>query len=438
MMDTTEAIVANADYHSRLLAIISELEYVPTARRQQTSYVKDLQAQLDGIIARVAQLAEKTKKERKEHEALRDATAKRFAHKLMGKKEKFEAKESKEEREYVEALEREMTERDNQQVIQQMLDEAKRVLEDLKDKETKFESAKLELEALYGRVFDGPSEAFPEDDRLEYEMHEAQKSHDEAQARLNAESRAAELLARAARSMDACQQSVQEALGYSRYDMWGGGTMADMMERNALRNAQMQASQVEVLVDQAMRLSPNVKPVGRVNIAQGSIVSDMFFDNIFTDISFHSRKLFFMSESVLTRRHRQDQTVSCTSSLGQSTSWLKAERDDARRRVDSIGSQVLQVGKALDSRRKELHQFRRATFESFVAQNPPPPSYETAMTPTTTSNPPFVEPARTQSPAGIPSPTPGSADDQTTPMESLHQTVVPQWGSRKKTRFINF
>lgn len=97
-MDTTEAIVANADYHSKLLAIISELEYVPTARRQQTSYVRDLQAQLDGIIARVAQLTEKTKKERKEHEALRDATAKRFAHKLVGKKEKYEAKESKEER----------------------------------------------------------------------------------------------------------------------------------------------------------------------------------------------------------------------------------------------------------------------------------------------------------------------------------------------------
>lgn len=49
--------------------------------------------------------------------------------------------------------------------------------------------------------------------------------------------------------------------------------MADMMERNALRSAQMHASQVEGLVDQAMRLSPNVKPVGRVNIAQGSVIT---------------------------------------------------------------------------------------------------------------------------------------------------------------------
>jgi hypothetical protein len=71
--------------------------------------------------------------------------------------------------------------------------------------------------------------------------------------------------------------------------MWGGGTyvfcaflnsvfltycsarLTDMMERNALANAQTHASQVEVLVDQAMRLSAAVKPVGRVNIARGYV-----------------------------------------------------------------------------------------------------------------------------------------------------------------------
>jgi len=48
--------------------------------------------------------------------------------------------------------------------------------------------------------------------------------------------------------------------------------MADMMERNALRNAQANATQVEMLVDQAMRASPAVQPVGRVNIAQGYVL----------------------------------------------------------------------------------------------------------------------------------------------------------------------
>ena len=59
--------------------------------------------------------------------------------------------------------------------------------------------------------------AFPEDDRLEYDLHAEEKRHDQIQATLNSESRAAESLARAVRFMDACQSSMQEALGYSRY-----------------------------------------------------------------------------------------------------------------------------------------------------------------------------------------------------------------------------
>jgi hypothetical protein len=117
----------------------------------------------------------------------------------------------------------------------------------LTEKEQQLQSVNAELTALYGRVFDGPTEctskshissgrepwvcvfhaqhslitiafiAFPEDDRLEYDLHAEEKRHDQIQAALNSESRAAESLARAVRFMDACQSSMQEALGYSRY-----------------------------------------------------------------------------------------------------------------------------------------------------------------------------------------------------------------------------
>jgi hypothetical protein len=48
--------------------------------------------------------------------------------------------------------------------------------------------------------------------------------------------------------------------------------MADMMERNALRDAQANASQAEFLVDQARKFSSAVQPVGRVSIAQGFVI----------------------------------------------------------------------------------------------------------------------------------------------------------------------
>lgn len=98
MSDAQEVIVSNADYHTRLLSTIAGLDYVPAAKEHQTNYIKDLETQLAASKSKVAQFAQKTKKERKEHEVLRDSTARRLAHKLLGKKEQYEAKESKEER----------------------------------------------------------------------------------------------------------------------------------------------------------------------------------------------------------------------------------------------------------------------------------------------------------------------------------------------------
>ncbi|KAF5329452.1 hypothetical protein D9619_009108 [Psilocybe cf. subviscida] len=356
--ESQEAIVSNANYHTRLLQTISDLEYVPSARKQQTTYVGDLRGELAKKKALVEELVKTTAKERKDHQTLRDSTSRRFAHKIMGKREKYEAKESKEEREYVEALEREMTEKDNQRAIEGLLQEAEQVLADLTRKQELYESAQAELNALYNRIFDGPSEGFPEDDRLEYALMEATKVHDNIQQQLNAESRATELLSRAVQQMEMCQKNMNVALSYSQYDMWGGGTMADMMERNALRDAQVNASQVETLVDQAMHASRAVQPVGRVDIARGSIMSDVFFDNIFTDMAFHTRIKQSAAQVLL------------------ATNRLRQERDAAGSRANQAGQILNAAGDKLDRCRRELYNFRRATFESYAAQNPPPPDYD--------------------------------------------------------------
>ncbi|KAG2005670.1 hypothetical protein CC2G_002057 [Coprinopsis cinerea AmutBmut pab1-1] len=360
---TEEAIVANADYHNHLLSTLSQLDYAEPALTQHRSYIADLEAQIARSDKKIEELAVKTKKERKEHEQLRDSTARRLAARLTGKKEKFEAREEKEEREYVEALQNEMVERDNRNMLQQLLTEALSERQDLEQKVKKHASLRDDLNKLYSRVFDGPSQSFPEEDRLEYDVHDAHRRHEEAQRALNAESQATELLARASGLMDRCQGSISEALRYSRYDMMGGGSMADYMERNALTNAQAYALQVESLVDQAIRISPTVQPVGRVNIASGSLMSDVFFDNFFTDMAFH-KKIQNSAAQVVLANNR-----------------LKAELSAAAHRRDAAGNRLMAVSRELDDRRQELFELRKALFESVAAQVPKPPSYDTVFEP---------------------------------------------------------
>jgi len=200
--------------------------------------------------------------------------------------------------------------------------------------------------------------------------------------------------------------------------------MADMMERNALVNAQVNASQVEMLVGQAIRASPRVQRIGRLDIARSSMISDVFFDNIYTDVTFINKIKQSGAQVVLGNQR------------------LKAERDSARRRVDAAGAQLVKVSGTLDRCRRELHEFRRATFESYVAQNPPPPSYDvvtTDMKPVaTTSN--ITNNSRLSSPSPLDdvkpsspltrSPPPDPFQEASDASSSTQSSPKPPWGNR--------
>ena len=97
-MSTSQTILENAQYHANLLKSLDELSYAPSALSQQTSYLADLEERIKNLRANVETLAKVTKKERKEHESLRDSTARRLAAKMTGKKQKFEEKREKEEK----------------------------------------------------------------------------------------------------------------------------------------------------------------------------------------------------------------------------------------------------------------------------------------------------------------------------------------------------
>jgi hypothetical protein len=99
-MTTTQAITENAAYHAELLASIAELDYAPSALDQQEKYLADLKQQRVKIQKDVERLTKITKKERKEHESLRDSVGKKFMYRIAGKKEKFEAQATKEEKYY--------------------------------------------------------------------------------------------------------------------------------------------------------------------------------------------------------------------------------------------------------------------------------------------------------------------------------------------------
>lgn len=78
-----------------------------------------------------------------------------------------------------------------------------------------------------------------------------------------------------------------QAESASNWDRVGGGMMMDMMERSAIAQAQNCVDRARLISTQAESLSPGIGTLSHLQMPQGNLMSDMLFDNYFTDTAFH-------------------------------------------------------------------------------------------------------------------------------------------------------
>ncbi|EON63221.1 hypothetical protein W97_02448 [Coniosporium apollinis CBS 100218] len=361
MSDIKSRIASSVEQNNRLLKTLSETDYAPPALAQQSVYISNLQKELSELDKRIKHLETITKTELKDHEKYRDSTMKRFTYRLGGKKgqAKFEAKASKEEREYFEAVQAEKAAKDQRDVLQARLDEAMRMRKEFETAAQKHDQAQKELDALYESIFAGPTPDFPEEDQKEWPVHNARQHYGEIQQRLNAEAQAVSCLADARGALRVALANTQAALHYSSMDVWGvGGGFGDMAERSALAKAQSAVQQVMMLIDQARRMDPQIQSIGPMNVAQGNILSDVLFDNVFSDMRFHQK-----IEDSNRELQRAEQN-------------LAAQQNAANHRLDALKEEMAAASRNLEAARIELQRVRMEAFEKVAAQNmPPPPAY---------------------------------------------------------------
>jgi hypothetical protein len=150
-------------------------------------------------------------------------------------------------------------------------------------------AAQGELDALYASIFQGPTPSFPEEDAAERNVESALQVYNNSCAKLEADRKVQYILGEASKRIKSSLFDIEDALDASRLDMFGGGAGADMMERSALHKAEMNVVQAQMLVMQAQHVSPEVRDLPPVNIAQGNLFSDVLFDNIFSDMEFHDK-----------------------------------------------------------------------------------------------------------------------------------------------------
>ncbi|CAE7031551.1 hypothetical protein CFE70_004447 [Pyrenophora teres f. teres 0-1] len=326
-----------AHQNEQLLRGLEETDSAPSQLKQQNAYIADLESQIANINERVKDLKKKTASELKDHEKYRDSHFRRFAHKASGKKERFAEKAAKEEKEYFDAIQAQKSAEDELAYAKQLHDEAEARKKGIAAEAQRHSTLQAELDALYNSIFAGRTPEFPDEDRKEDACTAAHSHVQTMTQRLERERHILFLLGQTAVKLSAARESLENAYGMSQFDMFGGGTMASMQKRNFLERAESSIQQVRMLQTQIKQVAPEIPGLGQLNIAMGSIWSDVVFDNIFTDMQMHDE----VKRSIVQVDHAGNRLGDIIRQREQQEKTLQREVAEAQSKLQSA-RQVLQ------------------------------------------------------------------------------------------------
>lgn len=192
----------------------------------------------------------------------------RIKHPVHGR-EALDAREQKEEAEYVAALTAEQTAAARTSVLEGQVRELAARVDELHGPVDAYKRARRELAALYARVFDGPTPGFPEEDALEGAFRAALDAYDAAQGATVNEQRATTCLQQADQHLQKAVQIVAGSTDYATMNAYGGTDDVALVEHSELAGAQREVDQARLLVEQAQALLPGLPGLGAVQMPKG-------------------------------------------------------------------------------------------------------------------------------------------------------------------------
>jgi hypothetical protein len=345
-MDLPTRLLAASSKNTNLLRLLSETDHAIPNLTAQNRLITDLEAQTTASDARLKALNLKRLFELSDHEKYRDSVLRRFAYKATGQRAKFESAAAKEETEYFAALQAQHRETELNTHLKAQLDVARAAASALEPVAALHAQTQRELNALYDELFAGATPSFPREDELEQAAGRAGRAHREARERAEGEGHAVKLLREAQGRMKAAMGAMEQAVQASRGDMFGGAG-ADIMERHALTRAENEVLATRMLVLQAQGMAVGVLgELPAVEIAQGNLMRDVFFDNLMTDYAFHE-KIKVGRESV-----RRCAVVLDKMEVESAARWEELEEERKRREAE------------MQAARAALQRERQSAFEA--------------------------------------------------------------------------
>lgn len=238
--DFNKKILASAEKRQGLLKTMQETEYASKALNLKSQQVADAKYKISEEGKILVNLHAYTEQERHKVDSYHNSVARKGLHSLGGAKSKakFAARGAEEERAFTAAQQREKDERVHQSQLNRNLEDIEAEKRAVESDQTRHTQAQKQLSDLYESIFRGPTPEVEGEDELEDAVNQGKEENQRLQIQANNETHAMEALSAGAQALQGAMQQLQSSNTMATVDIFAGGDLVDLMERQRLAQAQ--------------------------------------------------------------------------------------------------------------------------------------------------------------------------------------------------------
>ncbi|KAL7911372.1 hypothetical protein GGI35DRAFT_346039 [Trichoderma velutinum] len=352
-----QAIEDSASRNAQLLGDLEATEHAPGLFNNNQVKIEHVNKRLADLEPEVEKTITAANLQLKNHKSYRDSVAKKFVYTVLNKKSAFEDKAMREEKAYHEVLEKRHKAEAKLKDLQ--ADKAALTVEmkDLQELLNRHGSLHKEIDALYSRIFDGPTAGFADEDEQE-ETHKV--------AKLQLQERT-EALKAAVRGIKA-SQAVKIAIERASFEKQRA-TFENHSDIFSQRGVQTVLKRCVAYINRGLELSDEAVEAIKAAPGPDLVQAKNNLDRLFRLARAAAQERYTNKSQNADLLERLGTTL--TQALGAQKQFVEAMKKVTESRRDSIR----QAARALENERRALHQLRQSAFEITVGFGAAAPAY---------------------------------------------------------------
>lgn len=363
-------MLQHAHTHEQLLRALEEVDSAHARLTQNLLYIRDLDAQIAAGTQTCKKARYNAVVESIGYERYRDSHVRKYAYKMTGRGNKWDKYKSKEEQEYLEALQKQKDAEEDLGMAKQLRAEARAQTKVLEKEMQRHGVLLRELDGLYDALFAGATGEFADVGEKMERLNVAQRIYDEQKPVIPHERQILDLLRHINEQANVACDRLDEAETASLADLGGGGGYISSMKRENLKKTAEEIKKLRSLQHELTTVAPDIPALATVEVVSpGSATTEILFDNVFTDMDAHTRIKKASRQLDATMRQVQDLLREKEAYFKQLTKdFEKAEGDRDAARADLHHAALEAFRKVQDGEEMDT----AAPLAALVVEEPPP------------------------------------------------------------------